>query len=328
MKGGTACGVIVTSAGTASAVNVIKALRAQDELRVRLIAVDADPLAAGLYLADTAAVVPRIDHPDYLNRLRQIATETGAEVLLPIYSRELALFSRDQATVTEMGLRMLISAPATIDLCNDKSAFAGAMARLGVETPDLLSDAEALRRLRKGAAVFAKPRQGSSSRGASVVRTEARLREILGDGQPYVLQPCVDGAELTVDALCDQQSNLLVCSPRYRIQTKGGQSVKARTASVPGLRETVAVVCRSVGIRGVCNLQFFENRGRHVLIELNPRFAAGGLMLTVHAGANVPLLLLKLILGLTIAEDECRARENLYMSRYWQECFFEKTIAE
>ena len=50
---------LVTSAGTASSINVIKALKCQREYEIEIIAVDADRTAPGLYLADEYTVVPK-----------------------------------------------------------------------------------------------------------------------------------------------------------------------------------------------------------------------------------------------------------------------------
>ena len=49
-------------------------------------------------------------------------------------------------------------------------------------------------------------------------------------------------------------------------------------------------ICEHLEVVGACNIQFIENKDGIYFIELNPRFAAGGLMLTVNAGANIPLM--------------------------------------
>ncbi|MBL7105571.1 MAG: hypothetical protein ISS18_14690, partial [Bacteroidales bacterium] len=57
-----------------------------------------------------------------------------------------------------------------------------------------------------------------------------------------------------------------------------------------------------------------------------PRYAAGGLMLTVNAGANLPLLALKIMLDIPISNKELNHTPNKVMTRYWQEIIIQEII--
>ena len=45
--------------------------------------------------------------------------------------------------------------------------------------------------------------------------------------------------------------------------------------------------------QGPCNVQIFKNKDNLKLIEINPRMSAGGLLLTLEAGINIPELMLR-----------------------------------
>ncbi len=306
---------LITSAGVASAVNVIKSLRLQEEFDVSLVAIDMDPMAAGLHLADHHYVSPPIRDPEeYLGFLRDLCTRHRVSVLYPCYSRELSLVSQARESFSSLGVQMLVPPPEVIDLCNSKQHMAQLVSELGIPTPACVLDPGP-----SDLPLFSKLDEGSSSTGALVVDDAHMLNHLLVSGESRIYQDYVQGTEYTVDALCDRQSRLLFAGPRIRLATKSGQSVKAITVHNKALSDYVERICAAVGVVGVCNLQFIERDGSFHFIELNPRYAAGGLMLTVHAGANLPLVAAKLMLGLPIDASELRHEPNTVMTRYWEE---------
>ncbi|HEY4799422.1 MAG TPA: ATP-grasp domain-containing protein, partial [Bacteroidia bacterium] len=127
------------------------------------------------------------------------------------------------------------------------------------------------------------------------------------------------GEEITVDVFCNSVSKPLVISPRIRLAVKSGQTVKGETIDSVRFIDAVQKICGLVQMKGVCNIQFFLSKGQLIFLEINPRFAAGGLMLTVAAGANIPLLVLKSILNFDVDEVECQVKKGLKMTRYWEE---------
>ena len=52
--------ILVTSAGVMSAINIIKSLKIQQEIKINIIATDSDPYAPGLHLADIYYISPPI----------------------------------------------------------------------------------------------------------------------------------------------------------------------------------------------------------------------------------------------------------------------------
>ena len=80
--------VLVTSAGVASALNVIKSLRLQKEFPVSICALDMDPLAPGLHLADVAYVSPPASDVDnYLKFLYDTCKKHHIAAFYPCYSK-------------------------------------------------------------------------------------------------------------------------------------------------------------------------------------------------------------------------------------------------
>ncbi len=61
--------VLITGAGTATAISVLKALRRQNEIPVDIVVADAQQEVAGRYLADAFVQVPTAGDPDYVSTM-------------------------------------------------------------------------------------------------------------------------------------------------------------------------------------------------------------------------------------------------------------------
>ncbi|MFA6570948.1 MAG: ATP-grasp domain-containing protein [Bacteroidota bacterium] len=314
--------ILISSAGTASAINVIKSLRLQTQIPVKLIALDADELAAGLRLADKFYIVPRADSKDYIATIIEIAKKENAVVFLPIYSGEIQLISEHSDYLKEYGLLTLLPEPDTIALCNNKNLTADFLSANNILSPKAYSTNELKEISDSDFPLFVKPHNGSSSNNTFRVESRKELDFYLSKFPDLVVQQFIEGEEVTVDVFCNRTSEALVVAPRMRISVKSGQSVKAKTLDNSAFAEPVSRICRLLKMVGVCNMQFILNEKGMYFIEVNPRYAAGGLMLTVNAGANIPLLVLKEILGLPIQPDECKTKTDVFMSRYWEEVFW------
>jgi carbamoyl-phosphate synthase large subunit len=306
--------VLVTSAGTASAINVIKALRLQQDYAVRILAVDADPTAAGLYLADEHAIVPKCSQADYIPKLLKLSEEHQIRALYPIYSQEIEVVAAHAPRFIERGIGLLLPKPDVVTLCNDKRRMYELATTLGISTPRMIGESDPLI-----FPLFAKPNTASGTTGARQINDKEDWEYMKSKYPNLLYQEFVQGPEYTIDILCDHKSNLIVGSPRLRLATKSGQSVKGKTVDEPTLVKLCAQLCKAVGIVGPCNIQFIQRDDEFVFIELNPRYAAGGLMLTVHAGANLPVLALKLMLGQAVTP--AAIRPGVTMLRFWEEIF-------
>ena len=312
--------VLVSSAGVASAVNVIKSLRLQQEFDVGIIAADSDPTAPGLFLADSHTVSPRVSDPNaYLDFVKETCSKHGITVMFPCYSGEIALVASRSDELREAGIQTFLPSREAVDLCDDKLRFLELAEGLDLPVPKRIE-----KPTEANLPFFTKLVRGSSSHGAILLDDARELSRMLDTSKDRLYQEYIEGDEYTVDVLCDRNSHVVFCGPRRRLSTKAGQSVKGVTVENPILTEYVSTICKAVNMVGVCNVQFIERGGVCYLIELNPRFAAGGLMLTLRAGANLPLGVLKLALGMPVHESEFEHRPGVVMTRYWEEIILEQ----
>ena len=307
--------VLITSAGVASAVNVISSLRSAPDIEVRIVSGDMDPLAPGLFLADSSYVLPPISESGYIEELIRIAHKEKLDYLIPIFSREIELISSRMDLLLDNDLKCMVPGTSTLSIVNDKEKFSNWLIENGIQGPPSIDPNEGPYPL------FIKPRSGSSSKGARLVSTIEDLGNI--DISSHILQEYIEGKEYTIDFLASGEHELIAAVPRERIEVKDGKAVKTRTVILPEAVEILRKIVTKLEYQGPGNLQMIKGKKGMFVIELNPRFAAGGLPLATASGPNMPLMLLEMLKnGKT--DPVMGYRSNLIMVRYLSNIFVEE----
>jgi carbamoyl-phosphate synthase large subunit len=146
-----------------------------------------------------------------------------------------------------------------------------------------------------------KPKFGSGSKNIIKIDTFRDLdyfRQKVDTAQ-YIAQEIVSSPEYTVDFLVGNNNELLSLVARQRIKTKDGIAVVSRTVDSSLIAPVIEKILRNIELRGPINLQYFHVEKQETLtFDLNTRFAAGGLPLSIKVGINIPLETIKLALGL------------------------------
>ena len=319
--------VLVTSAGGAAAINVMQALTAQEEVPVRLVAVDMDPLAAGLYLADAGHVVPRASDDRFIPELLRICHAERVEVVIPMLSVEVPVIAAYRREFDEQGAVMLVSSEDTTRVCADKRLTHRFFVDHGIPIPATWTGGTGPAPETLPYPVIVKPAIGSGSRHAyraDDARQISAFRPIVPDP---IVQRLVEGTEITVDVLADAAGNTLAAVQRERLRVSDGKATIARTLWDEEVDSYARRIVKGVGLRGPGNIQCIKSQDKLYFIEINARFAAGGLPLAVASGANTPLMLLKAALGMPVAPVS-DYRTGLVMSRYLTEVFIEQDSLE
>ena len=310
--------VLVSGAGSAPARTIVRALRAQQVLPVRLVGIDASATSFALFDCDARARLPRCDDPRFLDAVRAICQREHVDVVLPTLDVELPIWAQAaRALRDELGVRVVIDAPETIALARDKRRSTATVARAGVAVPACYEGA-AVAHARLPLVV--KPTVGAGSVGVSFVRTaEALLPALAAAGPAPYVQELVEGVEHTVDLVIDADGHVLASAPRVRVEVRAGQSYKGRTVDAPHVEDAARRAASALGLRAQANVQILATSdGRAVFVEANPKFAAA-MGLTIGAGLDVPLLYVQLALGIPVRPEQLVRRPDVWMLRAWEE---------
>jgi carbamoyl-phosphate synthase large subunit len=310
--------VLVTSAGSAPAAAVIKALRRATDWRLEIGAVDMAPHAVGFCLADWAERIPAARDPSFVERLLEVVRRRRVEYVFPIIDEELPVWAAHAETFAREGVRVFTNPLACVEIANDKRSTAAHCAARSLAHPRTMDAAEALALGAEAYPLFAKPAGGRGSIGAARIPDRESLRRHLADRPDDIVQSCLEGREFTVDVLTNPGGKIVALVPKERLEVKSGMATKSATRTVPEVAAFTEKVVAAFGVRGVANVQVMLTRDGPVLIEVNPKFATS-LPLTVAAGANLPALLIALARGEWNPVEKIPYRSDLLLLRCWDD---------
>ncbi len=290
--------VLVTGAGGAAGVAVIRSLLRRDDVTV--FAADMDGWAAGIYLVPPAQ--RRLVEPGrsegFVPGLARLVADDRIDVVISTVDVELATLADRRGELAPA----VLAAPSaeTLRVCLDKLALAERCAATG-HAPRTVLAGPAASAIDWEFPVFAKPRSGAGGRGIRMVPDRAALDALPAD-EGLIVQDLLPGDEYSVDVIAAADGHVVAAVPRTRERVDSGVAIAGRTVHDPELEQTAADIARAIGLVGVANVQLRRDRaGRAKLLEVNPRFP-GALPLTIAAGVDIPSLVVDLFTGAELPE--------------------------
>lgn len=304
-----------------------------------IIGTDTTENSAALQCCDRKYIVRPVHHRGYGSEVTEIIRKEKVDLLVPTVDLDLPIWARRRGKLAQMGCTTLISSPRVVRICQDKRNTFTFLKEHGFETPETAIAATALKRKRHHFPYFLKPWDGHASRGSMIVRNLEELKFYTKRIPNCLVQQFIDGQEHTVDVLVDFDGAVRCVVPRLRIETRGGEVNKGKTVKHEGMIEQSKRLIESLGAGpGVITIQCFLTKSKTtsktadrgpagteqiIFIEINPRFG-GGIPLSIKAGANFPLWILRLLLGQKPRIRRAGWRDGLTMLRYDEAVWFEK----
>lgn len=253
--------------------------------------------------------------PDVLDHLHQVVGAYHIDVLLPFVDGAIAIAGAYVATYGDAWSPVVSSGKA--DTLFDKVLSAREFEAQGLDIPATYTG---------GRPVFpliAKPRRGSASKGIEIIEGITEFRRISKIADEYLIQAYYPKREeFTVDCYISKRGEILCISPRKRLEVVGGEVSRTVTVDYPELHAASADAIVKLGLRGAVTLQYLRDTetGRLMLMEINPRLG-GGVVCSVHAGADIPGMILSEAVGLP-AEAATAIKAGTMICRYFEEAVF------
>lgn len=207
--------------------------------------------------------------------------------------------------------------PAMAEVLFDKVSSASAFEEAELDIPETYKG---------GRPVFpliAKPRHGSASKGLIVINDIPEFRRIDKVRDEYILQRYYpERQEYTVDCYINRNGEALCVSPRERLEVVNGEVSRTVTVDSPDVRDASLEAISRLKLTGAVTIQYLRDRstGRLMLMEINPRLG-GGVVCSVHAGADIPRLILEEALGIE-TEPIKEIKPDTLICRYFEETVF------
>ncbi len=310
--------ILLTGAGGAAAISVMKALKDEP---YELFAVDMDFAAAGLYLVDSAhrGLVPRGDDPHFVSAVLELCRQWDIDILIPTVDTELLPVAAAREAFEDASVMVMSSREHALAAILDKwNLVLNCAGSLPVPNTVLGCDITEMAGEFKGPVII-KPRRGSGSDGVAKFSSIKNI-PVPQRTKEWIVQEYLPGEEYSVDVLATPDGRVVAAVPRERMKVDSGIAVASRTVIDEELEEFATLAAAVTGVRFTANVQFKRRAdGTPVLLEINPRFP-GTMPLTVQAGVNMPKWCVEMCLG---AEPPVGMMpfEEIGVVRYWQEEF-------
>ena len=281
----------------------------------RNIAVDIDPLAPALSVADRPYIVPRINAPDYIPTLAEICRREHVDVVFPLIDPEIPILAANRAELEAAGARVAVIPREAAVMAADKWLCGQFFRRLGLETPRSRLGADS-RNWDIGYPLFLKPRWGSAGKNTFVVRDASELAFFSEYVPNAIVQELLPGPEITSDVICDLDGDVLAVVSRQRIEVRWGEVAKGVTVVDSRITEACVRIARSLPAVGPITIQCMMKDGTPHFTEINARLG-GGVILGIAAGADWPTWLVARCCGLPIDVPPLGShRPGVYLTRF------------
>lgn len=171
--------------------------------------------------------------------------------------------------------------------------------------------------------LIAKPRKGSASKGIKILSDITDFKCIAGREDEYLIQEYIsDHTEYTVDCYISSNGKILCVSPRIRLEVVGGEVSKTETVGDAEILAESTKTIERLGLKGAVTLQYIRDNktNRLMLMEINPRLG-GGVVCSIHAGADIPGMILDEATGRKLEICNC-IKQGTLICRYFDEAVF------
>lgn len=257
----------------------------------------------------------RWNAPDILDHLHQVVEAYGIKILLPFVDGAISVAGSYLINFPGEVTAPVVNA-GKAEVLFDKIMSARLFEEAGIDIPPTYKGG------RPQFPLIAKPRRGSASKGIKVINTISEFRSISSNAGEYIVQTYYgDIEEFTVDCYIGRNGDVLCVSPRRRLEVIGGEVSKTVTVADALLIEKSIEIIGKLDLKGAVTLQFLRNLadGSVKLMEINPRLG-GGVVCTIHAGGDIPSLILKDALGMET--ERVRVQPGVMICRYFDEMVF------
>lgn len=303
--------IIRTAVGSMASWGLIEELQ---KAGIDVIGTDSNPLSFGLYLLKKGYVVPRGDNPNFIKEILEIIVKEEPDAILSGPEEELLSLSKNKKRIEERGALLLCPDYKYVAICADKKKTNEFFERIGIPTPENFTDVDSVR-----FPCIIKPRFGRGSSNIYIAKNGGDLQFYLKKVNNPVIQEFVQGEEYTVDILADKDGNALSVTPRLRLHTESGISVKGKTVHDEEIVDYSKKVAKELKLFGPSCIQCIRNKNGVKFIEVNTRFG-GGSILSIKADPTIIPNLIKIIKGEKPIPSK-GFKNGLVMLRYHSEVF-------
>ena len=280
-----------------------------------IVAIDADPLAPALAVADHSYVVPPLHSPEYISTLASICEKEKIRLVFPLIDPDIIKLSTNREIIERTGTEVVVLSEESVAITTDKWLTQGFYNRIGVPGPkcwlpgDLIPEVAPF-------PLFIKPRHGSAGKDSFKVENAEQLKFFSNYIPDPIIEDFLPGPEITNDVICDLKGKVLAVVSRERIEVRSGEVAKGVTIYSEDITKTCVKIAEALKVKGQITVQCIMKNGKPYFTEINARFG-GGTPLGIASGCDAPRWLLAEVAGISITIPELgNYKRGLHVTRY------------
>ncbi len=317
--------LVFTSAGRrVELLRVFKAAFRSLDLDGSVIALDIDPLAPALQVADRSYIVPHLSSRDFIPTLIRICRRERAKAIFPLIDPDIPVLAAHRTELEATGVSLAVAPLEAVQIAADKWRTIEFFRMIGLSVPDSWTSVGSIPDKEICFPLFIKPRFGSAGRGAYRVTNPEELHFFSDYIPDPIIQEFLPGPEITSDVICGLDGEVLSVVSRQRIEVRWGEVAKGVTIYDKDILEGCVRVARAFRVKGPITVQCIMKEGIPHFTEINARLG-GGAPLGIAAGADWPQWLISRLAGLRTEVPSLGGyRRGLYMTRFDDSFFLSK----
>jgi len=298
-------------------VSLLRSFKTSQAIKIFMIGADSDSHSSALNVVDKRYLIPEFSEPKCVEKIKAICVMENINVILPMTNKAIEFMDKNRAEFDKDDLLFYLANHSIIQISNDKRRLANFFAQNSFASPDLIDP----KKLFPGFPLIAKEPCGEGGKNCFKIEDQVELDFYSKKFPNHIFQRFVQGREFSIDWFSNKKGVPIVVVPRERLVTRAGEVMVSRIELVPDIIESVQRLGAKLQLSGPANFQgFLEETGEFLFTDVNLRFGSGVLH-TIHAGANIPEMMLQEIAGKVIETKSSFVINGSTMSRYHDAIF-------
>lgn len=288
---------------------------------IEIYGADSSKVSGGKFFVKKQFQLPNATASNFIDELINLINSEEIDIYLPTHSKETRVIAANEELIrSKCDVKFLISPLQTYKELEDKSIATRNLLEAGFYAPQIIEDFDCKY------PIFMKKNIGSGSNGSGLIENEIIHKAYKNTCQNTSFFEYIEGKEYTVDCLFDCDGNLLGYNQRLREKAVGGA---VSVSSIDNEFDILPWISKLAGIWKFCgcvNFQYILKDEKPYFIDINLRYPAGGLALSVAGGFDIPKLIIDMLSGNEISKEgffPVRSDKKLRMYKYYEEIFEE-----
>jgi len=298
-------------------VSLLRSFKKSTAIKIFMVGADSDSYSAALNVVDKSYVIPEFSEPTCVEKIQAICAKENIHAILPMTNKAIDFMDKNRAGFDGGDLLLYLADHNRIQTSNDKRRLAEFFAQEDFASPDLIDPKKPFPRF----PLIAKDPYGEGGKNCFKIEDQTEFDFYSKKLPNHIFQRFVQGREFSIDWFSNKKGLPVVVVPRERLVARAGEVMVSRIELIPDIIESSKRLGTRLQLRGPANFQgFLEESGEFLFTDVNLRFGSGVLH-TIHAGANIPEMMLQELVGESVETKSNFVMDGSTMSRFHDAIF-------